>query len=101
MNNEKLGQIYAILAFFILGAISPIYFKQVASFEPIVVLIHRIFWSFLLLIPLLYITNQIIVLKTIIKDSKKIKYLAISTFFISINWLVFIWQFQIIKLMET
>ena len=40
MNNEKLGQIYAILAFFIWGAIAPIYFKQVASVEPIEVLKH-------------------------------------------------------------
>ena len=68
MNNEKLGQIYAILAFFIWGAIAPIYFKQVASVEPIEVLIHRIFWSFLFLIPLLYITKQINVLKIIIKQ---------------------------------
>ncbi len=101
MNNEKLGQIYAILAFFIWGAIAPIYFKQVASVEPIEVLIHRIFWSFLLLIPLLFITKQIEVLKVIIKDSKKIKYLAISTFFISINWLVFIWAVANNKIIET
>lgn len=101
MNNEKLGQIYAILAFFIWGAIAPIYFKQVASVEPIEVLIHRIFWSFLLLIPLLYITKQIEVLKIIIKDKKKLKYLAISTFFISINWLVFIWAVANDKIIET
>jgi chloramphenicol-sensitive protein RarD len=101
LNNEKLGQIYAILAFFIWGAIAPIYFKQVASVEPIEVLIHRIFWSFLLLIPLLFITKQIEVLEVIIKDSKKIKYLAISTFFISINWLVFIWAVANNKIIET
>ena len=101
MNNEKLGQIYAILAFFIWGAIAPINFKQVATVEPIEVLIHRIFWSFLLLIPLLYITKQIEVLKEIIKDIKKLKYLAISTFFISINWLVFIWAVANNKIIET
>ena len=101
MNNEKLGQIYAVLAFFIWGAIAPIYFKQVASVEPLEVLIHRIFWSFLLLIPLLYITKQIEVLKVIIKDLKKLKYLAISTFFISINWLVFIWAVANNKIIET
>ena len=101
MNNEKLGQIYAVLAFFIWGAIAPIYFKQVASVEPIEVLIHRIFWSFLLLIPLLFITKQIYVLKAVIKDTRKLKYLAISTFFISINWLVFIWAVGNNKIIET
>lgn len=101
MNNEKLGQLYAIFAFFIWGAIAPIYFKQVASVEPLEVLIHRIFWSFIILIPLLFITKQIEVLKSIIKDIKKIKYLAISTFFISINWLVFIWAIGNNKIIET
>lgn len=101
MNNEKLGQLYAVFAFFIWGAIAPIYFKQVASVEPLEVLIHRIFWSFIILIPLLFITKQIDVFKQLIKDINKLKYLAISTFFISLNWLIFIWAVGNNKIMET
>lgn len=101
MNNERLGQVYAIFAFLFWGAIAPIYFKQVASVEPIEVLIHRIFWSFIILIPLLFITKQIEVFKLLIKDMKKLKYLAISTFFISLNWLVFIWAVANNKIIET
>jgi chloramphenicol-sensitive protein RarD len=101
LNNEKLGQLYAVFAFFIWGAIAPIYFKQVASVEPLEVLIHRIFWSFIILIPLLFITKQIDVFKQLIKDINKLKYLAISTFFISLNWLIFIWAVGNNKIMET
>lgn len=101
MNNEKLGQLYAVFAFFIWGAIAPIYFKQVASVEPLEVLIHRIFWSFIILIPLLFITKQIDVFKQLIKDVNKLKYLTISTFFISLNWLIFIWAVGNNKIMET
>ena len=101
MNNERLGQIYALFAFLFWGAIAPIYFKQVSSVEPIEVLIHRIFWSFIILIPLLFLTKQIEVFKILIKDKKKLKYLAISTFFISINWLVFIWAVANNKIIET
>jgi len=101
LNNERLGQVYAIFAFLFWGAIAPIYFKQVASAEPIEVLIHRIFWSFIILIPLLFITKQIEVFKLLIKDMKKLKYLAISTFFISLNWLVFIWAVANNKIIET
>jgi chloramphenicol-sensitive protein RarD len=101
LNNEKLGQIYAVFAFLIWGAIAPIYFKQVASVEPLEVLIHRIFWSFLILIPLLFITKQIEVFKELIKDVKKLKYLALSTFFISLNWLIFIWAVGNNKIIET
>jgi chloramphenicol-sensitive protein RarD len=101
LNNEKLGQIYAIFAFLFWGAIAPIYFKQVASVEPLEVLIHRIFWSFIILIPLLFITKQIDIFKVLIKDIKKLKYLAISTFFISLNWLIFIWAVGNNKIIET
>jgi len=101
LSNERLGQIYAILAFLFWGALAPIYFKQVASVDPVEVLIHRIIWSFIILIPLLFITKQIDVFKLLIRDKKKLKYLALSTFFISINWLVFIWAVGNNKIMET
>lgn len=80
MSENKLGQLYAVLAFSFWGAVAPIYFKQVASVEPIEVLIHRIIWSFLILIPLLFITKQVDVLKSVIKDFKKLKYLFLVLF---------------------
>ena len=101
MNENRLGQVYAILAFLFWGAIAPIYFKEVSSVEPLEVLIHRIFWSFIILIPLLFITKQVDIFKIIIKDSRKLKYLALTTFFISLNWLVFIWAVTNEKIMET
>lgn len=101
MNNERLGQFYAIFAFLFWGAIAPIYFKQVSSVEPLEVLIHRIFWSFIILLPLLFITKQVEVFKSLIKDFRKLKYLAITTFFISINWLIFIWAVANDNIIET
>lgn len=101
MNENKIGQIYAVLAFLFWGAIAPIYFKQVVSVEPLEVLIHRIIWSLIILIPLLFITKQINVLKLLIVDYRKLKYLALSTVFISLNWLVFIWAVTNNQIMET
>jgi len=101
LNNERLGQIYAVLAFLFWGAIAPIYFKQVVSVDPVEVLIHRIIWSFVILIPLIFVTKQVDVFKTLLLDMRKLKYLAFSTFFISVNWLVFIWAVSNNKIMET
>lgn len=101
MSESKLGQIYGIFAFLFWGAIAPIYFKEVSSVEPLEVLIHRIIWSFVVLVPLLYITKQVDVYKLLIRDVKKLKYLAFSTLFISLNWLVFIWAVTNNMLMET
>ena len=101
MNENRLGQIYAVCAFLFWGAIAPIYFKQVISVDPIEVLIHRIIWSFVFLIPLLFITRQFDVFTLLIRDKKKLMFLTFSTFFISINWLVFIWAVTNDKIMET
>lgn len=101
MNNEKIGQLYASFAFLFWGALAPVYFKQVSSVEPLEVLIHRIIWSFIILLPLLYITKQVDVFKLLIKDMRKLKYLALSTIFISLNWLVFIWAVGNNKIIET
>lgn len=101
MSENRLGQLYAVLAFLFWGAIAPIYFKQVASVDAVEVLIHRVIWSFILLIPLLFISKNIHVFLLLIKDIKKVKYLAASTFFISINWLVFIWAVSNNRIMET
>lgn len=101
MNENRLGQIYAICAFLFWGAIAPIYFKQVISVDPVEVLIHRIIWSFVFLIPLLFITRQFDIFTLLIRDKKKLMYLTFSTFFISINWLVFIWAVTNDKIIET
>ena len=101
MNNEKIGQLYASFAFLFWGALAPVYFKQVSIVEPLEVLIHRIIWSFIILLPLLYITKQVDVFKLLIKDMRKLKYLALSTIFISLNWLVFIWAVGNNKIIET
>jgi len=101
MSDTKLGQIYGIFAFLFWGAVAPIYFKEVSSVEPVEVLIHRIIWSFIILIPLLFITKEVYAYKTVIRDFKKLKYLIFSALFITINWLVFIWAVTNGKIIET
>jgi len=100
LTSERLGQIYAVLAFLFWGGISPVYFKEVSTVEPLEVLIHRVFWSFVILVPLLFFTQQIDSFKNTIKNTKNLKYLFFSTLFISINWLVFIWAVTNNKILE-
>ena len=100
MKEEKLGYIFAIFAFLFWGAVSPIYFKEVGGVTALEVLMHRVVWSFLILIPLVYLTKQTEVLKLLLKNKNKLKYLLYSTFFVSINWLIFIWAVANERIME-
>ena len=101
MKEEKLGFIFAILAFFFWGAIAPIYFKEVSSVSALEILVHRIIWSFLILIPIIFISKQGKVLLKLLKNIKQLRYLFLSTLFVSVNWLIFIWAVSNDKIIET
>jgi len=101
LNKEQLGQFYAVLAFLFWGGLSPIYFKEVASVNSFEVLVYRVIFSVIFLIPLIFYKKETQKLFFVLKDKRKIYYLFISTFFISLNWLVFIWAIANEKILET
>ena len=93
MNNlseEAQGYIYAVLAFVFWGLV-PIYFKLISTVSATEILAHRIIWSVVLLFGMMFLSRQFGAFKLLIKDIHKIKYLVLSAFLVSLNWLVFIW----------
>jgi chloramphenicol-sensitive protein RarD len=100
VNDIRLGQLYAVFAFLFWGGISPIYFKQVASVEPFEVLIYRVLFSFLTLLPFLFFKKEFQSFLITLADITKLKYLFFSTIFASTNWLIFIWAITNNKIME-
>ncbi|WP_037940355.1 EamA family transporter RarD [Sulfurospirillum arcachonense] len=98
-SQEIQGTIYAIMAFSFWGLV-PIYFKMVSHVNPSEVLVHRILWSVIFLIVLLFITKSFKNLIIILKDTKKLKILFISALLVSLNWLTFIWAISNNKIVE-
>lgn len=101
MSKEAQGYFYATFAFLFWGGLSPIYFKEVATIDSTEVLLYRIVFSVFILLPLIFYKKEISLFFTTIKDMRKIKYLLASTFFVSINWLIFIWAVSNGKILET
>jgi len=100
LSDSRLGQIYAIFAFLFWGGISPIYFKEVSSVEPLEVLIYRVLFSVLTLLPFLFFKKELQSFLVTIKDITKLKYLFFSTMFASVNWLIFIWAISNNQILE-
>ncbi|MCP4969865.1 MAG: EamA family transporter RarD [Arcobacter sp.] len=100
MSEIRLGQLYAVLAFLFWGGISPIYFKQVSTVDSFEVLIYRVLFSFLTLLPFLFLKKEFQSFILTIKDMRKVKYLFFSTIFASTNWLIFIWAISNNQIME-
>jgi len=100
LSEARLGQVYAVFAFLFWGGISPIYFKEVSSVEPLEVLIYRVLFSVITLLPFLFFKKEFQSFLLTIKDLKKLKFLFFSTMFASINWLIFIWAITNNQILE-
>jgi chloramphenicol-sensitive protein RarD len=84
------GVLYTGVAFLIWG-IGPVYWKalkQVPSFE---IITHRVVWSFLFLIMLIFFQSRWGEFKSILKTPRTLAILTTTSVLVSANWLVYIW----------
>ncbi|RXJ87670.1 EamA family transporter RarD [Arcobacter sp. CECT 8985] len=99
MNEQKLGFIYALCAFFFWGLV-PIYYKQVMMVPPFEILAARVVFSVIVLLFLLTVSKQFNTIKPILKSLSKMKYLIIASLLISLNWFTFIYAISVDKIVE-
>ncbi|MGQ1909606.1 EamA family transporter RarD [Marinifilum sp. RC60d5] len=97
-KNTSLGYIYAMQAFFAWG-ILPVFWKQVKHVSALEVLSHRIFWSFIFLLILLFWTKQKNT-SQLLKQKQTRNSLICSSVLIGINWGLFIYAVNINQIVE-
>lgn len=78
-------------AAYILWGLFPIYFKLLNSIAPAQVLMHRVLWSFLLLIAILLCRKQWVWLRDVAKQPRVLAGFAASALLLSGNWFLYIW----------
>lgn len=99
MSEKKLGLLYALCAFLFWG-LTPMYYKQITMVPPFEILAHRVVFSVVVLVFLLFISKQFNTLKPIFKSLAKMKYLIFASILISINWFTFIYSISVNKIVE-
>ena len=90
-GNDSLHGVFSAVTAFLIWGMSPIYWKllqQVPAFE---ILMHRMVWSFVFLIPLLQLRRGWGEFLAVLKNARLILLLCCSTLLISANWFTFIW----------
>ncbi|MBR7888781.1 EamA family transporter RarD [Marinomonas sp. A79] len=92
-TSSKSGVLYALTAF-TLWAIAPIYFKEMSFVPAQEILAHRVIWSFLLVLALIFILRYTKALVTVLKAPKILAAMLVSTLLIGFNWGTFIWAVQ-------
>lgn len=76
------------------------YYKQITMVPPFEILAHRVVFSVVVLVFLLFISKQFNTLKPIFKSLAKMKYLIFASILISINWFTFIYSISVNKIVE-
>ncbi len=97
-KSGKSGVIFALAAYSMWG-IAHMYFKLLTSVPVLENVMHRIVWSVLLCLLLIFRKKFNQVFKAI-RDPKIIATLAISGLLLAMNWLVFIWAVNNDKMID-
>jgi chloramphenicol-sensitive protein RarD len=70
--------------------LAPVYFKSVKTVSPLEILAHRIVWSVVVLLILITVARRWNLLAAAV-SRRSLRFLVLSTAFVSINWFLYIW----------
>jgi chloramphenicol-sensitive protein RarD len=93
-RQSEVGLAYALAAYLWWGFM-PVYFHQVQHVPALLVLAHRIVWSFVLLAVVVTFLSRWDALRGSLRDRRTLAMLAASTVLLACNWGVFIYAVQI------
>lgn len=99
-STSLLGALCAFGAFSFWGVI-PIYFKSLAQVPAFEVVAHRIVWSVILLAALLFFLGGWRKVGQALGNRRLLATLALSTLFVAVNWVVFIWAITNDRVLES
>lgn len=94
------GIFYTVLASIFWGIPQPLFFNEIKFIPAIEVAFHRGLWSFIFLLIIITLTGKIKDFYTIFTSNKKILFLSITAFLITINWTAFILAVSINRLQD-
>ena len=89
-NQPVLGVLYASSAFLIWG-LSPFYWKALGAVPALEIILHRIVWSFVFLVPLVILQRRWQEFIDVVTNLRMLFILSSTGIFVACNWLLYIW----------
>jgi chloramphenicol-sensitive protein RarD len=99
-QQSSTGAVYAVAAFLIWG-LSPIYWRELHAVPALEIVMHRVVWSPLVLVPVLIRQKRWTELAATLKEPRSVLALLLTTILISSNWLIFIWAINNEQVLQT
>ncbi|UNU74338.1 EamA family transporter RarD [Moraxella nasovis] len=89
----------ALAAFLIWGNF-PFYFKLLHEYDAVEIIVHRVVWTFVLLVFVMVIGRRRLWIDEIIKNPKQLGLTFLAALLIATNWLVYVWAVTHDKVLE-
>jgi chloramphenicol-sensitive protein RarD len=86
---------------FLTWGLTPIYFKALAVVPAFQILLHRIIWSFVLLLTLLWLGKRWQAFTAALRNGRTLLILMASTTVVAVNWFLFIWAINSNHILQT
>lgn len=99
-GKEARGTAAAFAAYAMWG-IFPLYWKQLKAVEALQVLAHRIVWAAVFCLLLVAISGRLGETIQLVKNRKKIGWIALASVFATSNWGIYLWAVNSGKVMES
>ncbi len=93
--------IASLVGAFLIWGTSPIYFKWLKVVPPFEILMHRMIWSFVFLMPLVLLLGQWREFLYALKNRFTLGILLGTTLLVSVNWFLFIWAINNDQILQT
>lgn len=91
MADDRRSGVAAGAAAYGLWGVFPLVFRLLDDVAPIEILLHRIVWSFVVVLVVLGVRGRLGELWAVARDPRKAGLLAVAAALISVNWLTYIW----------
>ena len=89
-KDQRNGALAALGAYGMWG-LFPLLFRLLDSVAPLMIIVHRIIWSFVLVGALLWHRKRLNEVRVALSDPKTMRSMAISALLLTANWLIFVW----------
>ncbi len=100
-SHSPLGGLFGALAAYLIWGLSPIYFKALHAVPSFQILMHRMIWSFALLLPLLLIFGRGRAFMAVLRTPRTLLVLTVTTLLVSFNWFLYIWAINNDHILQT
>lgn len=99
-NQSWSGPLFALLAYGVWG-LFPYYWSQLDGVTPFEILLHRTLWSLPVMALILFLTQDIKLLRQYFVNKKIVLALCVSALLISANWLTFLYAVTSERILES